>query len=46
MIEAGILNGDYIVIREQNTANNGDIVVAMLEDEATVKRFLPAQRTD
>lgn len=40
MIEAGILNGDYVIIRQQQTANNGDIVVAMTEeDEATVKRF-------
>ncbi|MDR3307526.1 MAG: transcriptional repressor LexA, partial [Coriobacteriales bacterium] len=39
MIEAGIFNGDYVVVREQNTANNGDIVVALLEDEATVKTF-------
>lgn len=40
MIEAGILDGDYVVVRQQNTAENGDIVVAMTEDyEATVKRF-------
>ncbi|PJK17821.1 repressor LexA [Chryseomicrobium excrementi] len=40
MIEAGILNGDYVVVKQQNSANNGDIVVAMTEeDEATVKRF-------
>ena len=39
MIQAGILNGDYIVVRQQPDANNGDIVVAMVEDEATVKRF-------
>lgn len=39
MIEAGILNGDYVIVRKQNNANNGDIVVAMVEDEATVKRF-------
>ncbi|KAA9021825.1 transcriptional repressor LexA [Niallia endozanthoxylica] len=40
MIEAGILDGDYVIVRQQNTANNGDIVVAMTEeDEATVKRF-------
>lgn len=39
MIEAGILDGDLIIVREQKTANNGDIVVAMIEDEATVKRF-------
>lgn len=39
MIEAGILNGDMVVVRQQHDANNGDIVVALLEDEATVKRF-------
>lgn len=39
MIEAGILNGDYVVVKQQNNAKNGDIVVALLEDEATVKRF-------
>lgn len=39
MIQAGILNGDYIVVRQQPDANNGDIVVAMVDDEATVKRF-------
>jgi repressor LexA len=39
MIEAGILNGDMVVVRRQHDANNGDIVVALLEDEATVKRF-------
>ncbi|WP_297992051.1 transcriptional repressor LexA [Anoxybacillus sp.] len=40
MIEAGILDGDYVIVRQQQTANNGDIVVAMTEDnEATVKRF-------
>lgn len=39
MIEAGILDGDFIIVREQPDANNGDIVVALLEDEATVKRL-------
>jgi len=39
MIGAGILDGDYVVVRAQPTAINGDIVVAQLEDEATVKRF-------
>ena len=40
MIEAGILDGDYVIVRQQQSANNGDIVVAMTEeDEATVKRF-------
>ena len=39
MIEAGINDGDYVVVREQQTANNGDIVVALIDDGATVKRF-------
>lgn len=39
MIEAGILDGDYLIVREQSEANNGEIVVAMIEDEATVKRY-------
>lgn len=40
MIEAGIFDGDYVIVRKQSTANNGEIVVAMTdEDEATVKRF-------
>lgn len=39
MVNAGILNGDKIVVRRQSTANNGDIVVALIEDSATVKRF-------
>ena len=39
MIEAGILDGDYIIVRRQQEANNGDIVVAMIDDFATVKRF-------
>lgn len=39
MIEAGILNGDFVVVRQQQTANNGEIVVAMIEDEATVKTY-------
>lgn len=39
MIEVGILDGDIIVVREQNNAENGEIVVAMIEDEATVKRI-------
>ena len=39
MIDAGIMNGDKIIVRRQQTAENGEIVVAMVEDEATVKRF-------
>lgn len=39
MINAGILNGDKIVVKKQSTAKNGDIVVALIDDSATVKRF-------
>ena len=39
MLNAGILPGDLVVVRRQQTCNNGEIVVAMIEDEATVKRF-------
>lgn len=39
MIDAGINDGDFVVVRKQQDANNGDIVVAMIDDEATVKRF-------
>ena len=39
MIEAGILDGDYILVKRQNTANNGEIVVALIGEEATVKTF-------
>ena len=39
MIEAGILDGDYILVRKQDNATNGEIVVALIEDEATVKTF-------
>jgi repressor LexA len=39
MIDIGILDGDYVLIHQQNHANNGDVVVAMIDDEATVKRF-------
>lgn len=39
MIEAGILDGDYVIVRPQATADNGDIVVALLGEDATVKRF-------
>ena len=44
MIEAGILNGDYVIVKKTSTASNGEIVVAMTEeDEATVKRFYKEQ---
>jgi len=39
MIDVGIYDGDIIIVREQNDAQNGEIVVAMIEDEATVKRI-------
>lgn len=39
MINTGILDGDYILVESQSTAENGDIVVALVEDSATVKRF-------
>jgi repressor LexA len=39
MVDAGILNGDYVVVRPQDTAVDGEIIVALVEEEATVKRF-------
>ncbi|MEE1621978.1 transcriptional repressor LexA [Zafaria sp. Z1313] len=39
MVEAAICDGDWVVVRRQNTADNGDIVAALLDDEATVKTF-------
>ena len=39
MINAGILNGDYILVQQQQTADNGDKVVALIDDGATVKTF-------
>ncbi len=39
MIEAGIFDGDYILVNQQNSARNGEIVVALIGEEATVKRF-------
>lgn len=41
MIEDGILDGDYVFVRQQSTARPGDIVVALLDGEATAKRFHP-----
>ena len=41
MIEDGIFDGDYVFVKKTPTANNGDIVVAMIEGEATVKRYYP-----
>ena len=39
MINAGILDGDYVLVQSQNTAENGNMVVALLDDSATVKTF-------
>jgi repressor LexA len=39
MIEAGIFDGDLVLVRKENSAKNGDIVVAMIGDESTVKRY-------
>lgn len=39
MIEAGIMDGDYLIVKEQSDAANGEIVVAILDNEATVKRY-------
>lgn len=39
MVEAGILDGDYVVIRKQETAEDGDVVVALIDGESTLKRF-------
>ena len=39
MINAGILDGDYVLVEERNTARNGEMVVALVEDGATVKTF-------
>ena len=41
MIEAGIEDGDLVLIRQQNIADEGQIVVALIDDEATLKRFYP-----
>ena len=39
MINAGIFDGDQVLVRQQSSASNGDIVVALVEDSATVKTF-------
>lgn len=39
MVDAGIFDKDYVIVSQQSYANNGDIVVALLDDEATIKRF-------
>lgn len=43
MIEAGINDGDYVVVKQQQVARNGEIVVALIDDGATVKRFFKEQ---
>jgi repressor LexA len=43
MVGAGIFEGDYVVVRPQDAASDGEIVVALVEDEATVKRFFREQ---
>lgn len=45
MIKAGILDGDQIIVNRQTTASNGEIVVALIEDEVTVKRFFKENGT-
>ena len=45
MMGEGIWDGDYVVIRQQETANNGDIVVAEIGDEATIKRIYKKKNT-
>ena len=39
MIGIGILDGDYVLVEQQKTAHNGEVVVALVDDSATVKRF-------
>jgi len=39
MVEDGIMNGDYVIVRRQDTAEDGETIVALVDDEATVKRF-------
>ncbi len=45
MVDAGILEGDYVIVSQQDRANAGEIVVALLNDEATVKRYQPRKGT-
>jgi repressor LexA len=44
MVNAGILDRDYIIVRKQDSAINGEIIVALLDDEATVKRFFKTDK--
>jgi repressor LexA len=41
MKNAGILNGDLVLVKKQETANRGDIVVALINGEATIKKYIP-----
>jgi repressor LexA len=45
MIDAGIVEGDYVIVQKQQTAQPGDMVVAMFEEEATVKYYRPRKDT-
>jgi repressor LexA len=45
MVDAGIVAGDYVIVQKQDTARPGDMVVASLEDEATVKYYQPRKGT-
>lgn len=45
MIEDGILNGDYVIVKRQRTAETGQMVVALVDDAATVKRYHPKKGT-
>ena len=42
MDKAGIAPGDMVLIRQQTTAKSGDLVLALIDDEATIKKFVPA----
>jgi repressor LexA len=44
MINAGIADGDFVLVRSQSAAEKGDIVVAVIGDEATIKRYFPERR--
>jgi repressor LexA len=44
MIDAGIFDGDYVLVKRQDVANSGDVVLAQIGDEATVKRFFPERQ--
>ena len=44
MVEAGIFDGDFVLVKRQQSANKGEVVVAQIGDEATVKRFYPERK--